>query len=274
MKKKRLGEVLYERGQISAADLKKALLDQQGRSFTSASSCSNESWSRKNDLLTAITEVAGVPYQDCSTIDPPAEALKLIPVSVARRDLAIPVRLDGKSLVVAMAKPQNVQILDELQFKTGLKIVPRFAFHEEIAAAVDRLYPSPSVTVETVQVADDMTGMEFISSSSQQRNVEAMREMQQELHQKSRSTPAVHLVAQIIRAAAAKLASDIHIEPQAGETSVRFRVDGILRRVSAHPPRPATSGGLPPQDSFRHGYCRAPESAGWPVRRENQCAAH
>src|SRR5260221_11648641 len=31
MKKKRLGENLYERGQISAADLKKALLDQQGR---------------------------------------------------------------------------------------------------------------------------------------------------------------------------------------------------------------------------------------------------
>jgi hypothetical protein len=31
MKKKRLGEVLYERGQISAADLKRALLDQQGR---------------------------------------------------------------------------------------------------------------------------------------------------------------------------------------------------------------------------------------------------
>jgi hypothetical protein len=29
--KKRLGEVLYEGGQISAADLKKALLDQQGR---------------------------------------------------------------------------------------------------------------------------------------------------------------------------------------------------------------------------------------------------
>lgn len=235
MKKKRLGEVLYERGQISAADLKKALLDQQGRVIHLGELLLERKLVTKHDLLAAITEVAGVPYQDCSAIDPPAEALKLIPVSVARRDLAVPVRLDGKSLVVAMAKPQNVQILDELQFKTGMKIVPRFAFQEEIGAAIGRLYPAPSAAAESVQVADDMTGMEFISSSSQQRNVEAMREMQQELHQKSRSTPAVHLVAQMIRAAAAKLASDIHIEPQAGETSVRFRVDGILREFQRIP---------------------------------------
>ena len=235
MKKKRLGEVLYERGQISAADLKKALLDQQGRGIHLGELLLERKLVTRQDLHAAITEVAGVPYQDCSTIDPPAEALKLIPVSVARRDLAVPVGLDGKSLVVAMAKPQNVQILDELQFKTGLKISPRFAFQEEIVAAIERLYPSSSAIAETVQVADDMTGMEFISSSSQQRNVEAMREMQQELQQKSRSTPAVQLVAQVIRAGASKRASDVHIEPQAGETSVRFRIDGILREFQRIP---------------------------------------
>ena len=235
MKKKRLGEVLYERGQISGADLKKALLDQQGRVIHLGELLLERKLVAKHELLAAITEVAGVPYQDCSKIDPPAEVLRVIPVSVARRDLAVPVRFDGKSLVVAMAKPQNVQILDELQFKTGLKIVPRFAFQEEIAAAIERLYPAPAATAETIQVADDLTGMEFISSSSQQRNVEAMREMQQELQQKSRTTPAVHLVAHVIRAAAAKLASDIHIEPQAGETSVRFRIDGILREFQRVP---------------------------------------
>jgi type IV pilus assembly protein PilB len=56
-----------------------------------------------------------------------------------------------------------------------------------------------------------------------------MREMQAELQQKSKTTPAVQVVASMIREAAAKHASDIHIEPQPGETIVRFRVDGILR---------------------------------------------
>jgi type II secretory ATPase GspE/PulE/Tfp pilus assembly ATPase PilB-like protein len=59
--------------------------------------------------------------------------------------------------------------------------------------------------------------------------VEAMREMQIELQQKSKTTPAVHLVAAMIKAAIAKKASDIHIEPQQHDTAVRFRVDGILR---------------------------------------------
>jgi type IV pilus assembly protein PilB len=235
MQKKRLGEVLYERGQISAADLKKALLDQQGRAIHLGELLLERKLVTKQDLLAAIKEVSGAPYQDCSAIDPSSEALKLIPVAVARRDLCVPVQIKGKTLIVAMAKPQNVRILDELQFKTGLKIVPRFAFQEEIGAAIERLYPATGATTETVQVADDMTGMEFISSSSQQRNVEAMREMQQELNQKSQSTPAVHMVAQVIRAAAAKFASDIHIEPQAGETSVRLRVDGMLREIQRIP---------------------------------------
>ncbi len=56
-----------------------------------------------------------------------------------------------------------------------------------------------------------------------------MREMEAELFQKSKATPAVQIVASMIRAASAKKASDIHIEPQTSETSIRLRVDGILR---------------------------------------------
>ena len=234
MKKKRLGEVLYERGQISAADLKKALLDQQGRPIHLGELLLELNLVTKQNLLSAITEVSSVPYLDCSTVDPPAAVLQLIPAPLARRTMCIPVQVTGKSLTVVMAKPQNVQLLDELQFKTGLKIIPRFGFQVEIQIALERLYPL-GTPPETVQVADDMTGMEFISSSSQQRNIEAMREMQQELHQKSRTTPAVHLVAHMIKAAVARQASDIHIEPQQAETAVRFRVDGILREFQRIP---------------------------------------
>jgi len=128
-----------------------------------------------------------------------------------------------------MSEPQNLHLLDELRFKTGLKIVPKFGFQSELISALERLYGTPGAPSDAVQVADDTTGMEFISSSSQERNVEAMREMQIELQQKSKTTPAVHLVAMMIKAAVAKKASDIHIEPQQSDTAVRFRVDGILR---------------------------------------------
>ena len=229
MKKKRLGEVLCERGQISAADLKRALQDQQGKFVHLGELLLDRKLVSKKELTAAVSEVSGVEYLDCQKLEPPADVLKLIPAALAKRSLTIPVQSDGKTLIVVMAKPQNVQLLDELQFKTGQKIVPRFAFQNELLAAIDRLYGTSERPSESVQVADDTTGMEFISSSSQQRNVEAMRDMQLELHQKSKTTPAVHLVAGMIKAAAAKQASDIHIEPQQGDTAVRFRVDGILR---------------------------------------------
>jgi type II secretory ATPase GspE/PulE/Tfp pilus assembly ATPase PilB-like protein len=75
--------------------------------------------------------------------------------------------------------------------------------------------------------ARELTGGKLIIA--QQRNIEAMKDMQQGAAAKRENTPAVQLVAGIIKAAVEKGASDIHIEPQQGETVVRFRIDGILR---------------------------------------------
>jgi type IV pilus assembly protein PilB len=229
MPKKRLGEVLCERGQIGAADLKRALQEQQGKAIHLGELLLQRNLVSKKDLASALAEVSTVEYVDCQDLDPAPETLALIPQALAKRCRAIPIESKGKVLIVAMSEPQNLQLLDELRFKTGLKIVPKFGFQSELISAIERLYGIPGAASDAVQVADDTTGMEFISSSSQARNVEAMREMQIELQQKSKTTPAVHLVAMMIKAAVAKKASDIHIEPQQNDTAVRFRVDGILR---------------------------------------------
>jgi type IV pilus assembly protein PilB len=229
MPKKRLGEVLCERGHIGAVDLKRALQEQQGKTIHLGELLLQRKLVSKKDLAAALSDVSSVEYVDCQKLEPAPGTLALIPQALAKKCRAIPLESTGKTLIVAMAEPQNLQLLDELRFRTGLKIVAKFGFQSEVISALERLYGTPGANPEAVQVADDTTGMEFISSSSQERNVEAMREMQIELQQKSKTTPAVHLVATMIKAAVAKKASDIHIEPQQSDTTVRFRVDGILR---------------------------------------------
>jgi type IV pilus assembly protein PilB len=229
MKKKRLGQVLHERGQISADDLKKALQEQESKMIHLGELLLQRGLVSKQDLAAAVAEISAAEYVDCQELQPSAAALKLIPLALARRCRSIPVSVEGKTLTVVTSEPQNIQILDELRFNTGLKIVAKFAFQAEIAQALDRVYAAADGPAEAVQVAHDTTGMEFISSSTQQRNIDAMREMQVELQQKSKTTPAVQLVASMIKAAVSRGASDIHIEPQQNETAVRFRVDGILR---------------------------------------------
>jgi type IV pilus assembly protein PilB len=229
MKKKRLGEVLTERGKISAADLTSALQQQKGTSTHLGELLLQLGLVSKEDLLETLTEISRVDYTDCSRLQPSQETLMLVPAQLARKFRALPIKSDGKTLTVVMAEPQNLRSIEELGFKTGLKIDPRLGLQGEITSAIDRLYAKLQSPMDTSRPADEDVGMEFISSSSQERNVQAICEMQAELQQKSKTTPAVQLVASMIRAAAMKQASDIHIEPQQEETQVRFRVDGVLR---------------------------------------------
>jgi type IV pilus assembly protein PilB len=231
MKKKRLGEVLRERGQVTPADLNKAIEDQQGKLVHLGELMLERGVVSKADLAAALTEITHVPYVHCENIEVDPDILKLLPHSIARRCCVLPLACQGTKLVALMAEPQNLHIIDELRFLSGMDIVPRFSFRSDIEAAVEKWYgaaeEAEAAVAEAIAPANEDPGMEFISSSSLQRNIEAMQEMQAELLHKS--TPAVRLVASMIAAAAGKQASDIHIEPQATDTVIRFRVDGMLR---------------------------------------------
>jgi len=231
MKKKRLGEVLRERGQISPTDLNKAIEEQQGKLIHLGELMLERGVVEKKDLAAALAEITHVPYVDCESIEIDPEILKLLPHAVARRCCVLPITAQGNKLVAVMSEPQNLHTIDELRFTSGMDIVPRMAFRSEIEAAIEKWYgaaeQAEAAVVEALAPAAEDPGMEFISSSSLQRNIEAMQEMQAELLHKS--TPAVRLVASTISAAAEKQASDIHIESQSTETIIRLRVDGMLR---------------------------------------------
>jgi len=240
MKKKKLGEVLRERGHITPSDLSKAIADQQGKVIRLGELMLERGMVTKEALGSALTEVTHLPYVDVASAEVDVEVLKLLPYAVGKRCCVLPLHIEGTKLVVVMAEPQNLQTLNELRFMSGMDVQPRIGFRSEILTAIERLYNPPSADgEESVEGASAIAelqdtgdplqeaGMEFVSTSSLQRNIEAMQEMQAELLNKS--TPAVRMVAATIAAAAAKQASDIHIEPQSQDTLVRLRVDGMLR---------------------------------------------
>jgi type IV pilus assembly protein PilB len=231
MKRKRLGDVLRERGHISPADLTKTIEDQQGTLVHLGELMLERGFVSKHDLAAALTEVTRVPYVDCEKLAIEPDVLKLLPSALAKRCCAIPMQTQGTTkLVMVLAEPQNLQIIDELRFSTGMEIVARLAFRDEIEKAIKKWYGAAEKAgagSEAISTTSDGRGIEFISSSSLQRNIQATQEMQAELLQKC--TPSVRLVASTITVAADKQASDIHIEPQASDSVVRLRVDGILR---------------------------------------------
>jgi type IV pilus assembly protein PilB len=237
MKRKRLGEVLHERGKISARDLEAALEEQQQTLSHLGELLLERALVDKSDLASALEEVCLVPYVDISNTPVDPAVLRLVPREFAERFSVLPIRRDLSRLVVVMCDPRNASILKELGSITGMSISPRLAFHAELREAIARHYSqlSPEAPAEgTLVSAHSPDDMEFVSTSTRQANREAIAEAQAEL--RGRKTPAVRVVSDVIRAAMEKRASDIHIDPRPKEAIVRIRVDGVLRDFQ-HVPR-------------------------------------
>lgn len=239
MKRKKLGEILQDRGHISEAHLEQLFKEQQGNKLVHLGELILErGLVEKPHLVKALEEVSHVPYLDSSAIQCDEAVLQLVPKPMAVRLDVLPVRMDQSRLIVVMAEPQNVATIDELRFTCGKDISPRFGFRAEILSGIVRNYDhftpaTPAKPATDKAAVENDAEMEFISTSSRQANRQAIQEIQAELNQKK--TPAVRLVSEMIQKAMAKQASDIHIEPQATLTVVRIRVDGVLRELEAVP---------------------------------------
>jgi len=170
-------------------------------------------------LAQAVASHIGVGYVSLNdvTIDPAAAAL--IPESLARRYGAIPFQFEDDALVVAMADPGNVLVVDDIRAITGLRIIPKVATRTEIDDAVRRLGRYDDSVSDLAHLVRDEVAEEDLSK------VEAAVE----------EAPIVKLVNTLISRAVNERASDLHIEPGERDLRVRFRIDGVLHEIMSTP---------------------------------------
>ncbi|MGH9704389.1 MAG: GspE/PulE family protein, partial [Candidatus Acidiferrales bacterium] len=236
MAKKKLGEVLRERGQISADDLSKALDEQHRKVSLLGEVLLQRGIVGKENLVAALEETTRVPYVDATSAQIEPEILKLIPRAAAVRLCVLPLCMEGTKLVTVMAEPQNLHTLDELKFIAGKAIATRLGFRSEILIAIQKHYGG-SVDLPEVAAAPKVSApereakvkVEFIAAGNRQSSKDAIKEFQEELQ--SQPSDAVRLVSEAIASAVAKDASDIHLEPQHNGLIVRMRLDGVLREI-------------------------------------------
>src|SRR5262249_21123024 len=139
MVKKRIGDVLLESGQITEQDLNRALAIQKEKKVRLGEALLQTNIAKTN-IAKAIEEVQGVPFIECPDYIA-SDVLGTVPRAIAIRCCALPLKVvNDRILIVALADPQNLTHLDELQFCSGKLISPRFSFTEDIVAAIKRFY--------------------------------------------------------------------------------------------------------------------------------------
>jgi type IV pilus assembly protein PilB len=218
--KKRLGEILVEKGIITEEILNRALSIQQGSMEKLGDVFLKMEVIKEEDLYSALSDIYNVPYVNLDDVVIDSEIVRLVPEHICRRYMVIPLNIDGDRIMVAMSNPVNIYALDDIRIITGKDVDPVLASERQITQVLDRIY--------TIQKGLEET---LINIGPSDEDAEATVEVLED------EAPVVRLVNLTITQAVQEGASDIHIEPTENDVKIRFRVDGVLYDVISPPKR-------------------------------------
>lgn len=194
--RKKIGDLLKEAGIITEVQILEAL-DQKRKNQKLGDALVEQGYITEKQLL-SVLEIQ-LNLESISLYQYPIDdrLLDLLPKDRARKNLALPIKLEGSKLTVAMNDPLDFYAIQEIESTTGYTLVPAIATKDDILQTINRLYDGVDMGLDTESTDD---------------------------------APAVRIVDQLIETGVAMYASDIHLDPHENNITVRYRVDGVLRK--------------------------------------------
>ncbi|MBI3995275.1 MAG: Flp pilus assembly complex ATPase component TadA [Nitrospirae bacterium] len=224
--KKRLGDFLFDTGLINHDQLKRALAEQKRLGKKLGETLITLRIVSESALAQALSTQMGYPFMDLSATALEPEVVMAIPEALAKKQCAIPVSLENKTLNVAMVDPLDYECLRDLGFASGFRIQPVIATRKDILEAIERYYnlntSVESIVEETARDYDESLLQIIPEISPTAADARSLEE-------RSRLAPVIRLANLIMTKAIRQRASDIHIEPSQRDFRVRYRIDGLLK---------------------------------------------
>jgi type IV pilus assembly protein PilB len=225
---KRLGDLLIEARLLTPEQLETGIEHQKKSGRMLGATLIQMGIITEPQVLQALQHQLGLPLIDLNNDVPDQNAVAKVKEEVARKYLAVPVEIEGRTLVVAMADPLNVAALEDLRFHAGLHIRPVLASSAQISEAIERFYHiDSSMKEELGNIINEEDGTVVTDNVPQEETDEINPEID--------DRPIVRLTNWILQRAVEARASDIHIEPQDRELCVRLRIDGLLHEEQRLP---------------------------------------
>jgi len=167
---------------------------------------------RHDQLARVVAERFGLDYVDLAIYDLDMGAANLLNSEASKRYQSVPIGFsDDGTLLLAMADPTNVLTIDDVAMMTGRRVKPVAASVEDLNLLLARL-----------------TRMDDSIEDIVEEDVDADEEHDLQVDEADRDAPIIKLVHSIVAQAVQQGASDIHVNPEEGDTRVLFRVDGVL----------------------------------------------
>jgi general secretion pathway protein E len=224
---RKLGEILIDAGLLTPEQIDRAVEEARRIQRRLGEYLVDEGLVSAEDLAMTLSLQLNLPFIDLKRHPVQPEALNLVPEAYARHHDLIPIDVAGDTLVVVMADPANIQVLEDLKARAKMTIQPAVGIPSDIREAINRNYRATGEIAEQVSHVTPLVTEPAIQEALAPDIVA--------------QTPIVRTVDLLIAQAVRDRASDIHLEPQEGSLRVRYRIDGILHEMqtlplSVHPP--------------------------------------
>ena len=216
----RIGDLLIQRGFIDEGQLAKAVEESRRSGEILGRVLVRMGFVEQAQLLSVLAEQMGlVCYATLKDFNISPDVVKSVPAKFVWHYRCMPLKLEGKTLTVAVSDPLAVWVAEDLKLHLGFDVERVLAPEEEILSYVRRYYGIGAETVEEILAtpgASELTRQEKINS-----NIDDFSASDQD-------ASVIKLVNQLLVEAVSARATDIHLEIFRERVSIRYRIDGIL----------------------------------------------
>ncbi len=177
-------------------------------------------------LIEHFSKKYSIPSFDLNKYQIDPEVVKILSAEDARRFRLIPLQKAKGTLVIALSDPTALANLDDIKFRTQMRIEAVITSISAFEAAMDKYYGAMNLIEKQVKVgeADKVEDMGLNTDNAHE--IKDANEI---------DAPVIQLVNQVLVDAIKKKASDIHIEPYENAFRIRLRIDGALYEAMRPP---------------------------------------
>lgn len=217
--KDKLKQILIKSGYITEEDFEKALKDAKDFDKDLVDVLIFRGLITEELLGKLIAKDLGFSYASIRNKTIPEEVLNVIPEKVAHTYKIIPFKLDDKGLHLAMEDPNNFEAIEFTKRKTGHKIIPYFITSADLAKTHGQYKRNIKEEFENII----------------QENIKKATKLGKDVAKAAEELPVIKILDTILDYAVAVRSSDVHIETLQEAVLIRFRIDGILKDITALP---------------------------------------
>lgn len=221
-----LGSIIVKAGIITNEQWDKSLKEKADDEFI-GDTIVRLGFATETKIAQALQKHQNRDFVDLKEIQVNPNVAKFLPKELCKKNRLLPIKLDGKNLTIAMADPSDIIKIDNISMLTGFKVIPVIARSSDILSQIRGIY-GEDTDLGMSQDIDETLELEPIDEIDIVIEDEEADVSVQELINSSGVPPIIRIVNAIILEALRYQSSDIHIEPKAKYTIVRYRIDGML----------------------------------------------